>query len=65
MEEDRKHFLKGQKFWKNGDVDNAIKEFEIAATTGEDLPVEHLALAQALEKKKATLKKHYQSGNIL
>ncbi|MFN7973606.1 MAG: tetratricopeptide repeat protein [Acidobacteriota bacterium] len=50
MESDTSRFRNGVQLLKAGKLDEAIAELAIAATTGEDLPVEHFALAVAYEK---------------
>lgn len=50
METDVTRFRRGVELLKAGKLDEAIEELASAATTGEDLPIEHFALAVAYEK---------------
>ena len=50
MEDDAGRFRKGIGLLKQGKLEEAIEELEVAATTGEDLPIEHFALAVAYVK---------------
>jgi len=51
MDDDAIRFRKGIKLLKQGKLEEAVAELEIAATTGIDLPVEHFALAVAYASK--------------
>lgn len=50
MSDDATRFRKGVELLKAGHFEEAIGELEVAATTGEDLPIEHFALAVAYAK---------------
>lgn len=50
MADDADRFRKGVELLKKGSLEEAIGELEVAATTGEDLPIEHFALAVAYAK---------------
>ena len=50
MGEDQGHYRRGVELLKAGRLDEAIDELEIAATSGDDLPVEHFALGVAYAK---------------